>query len=275
MQAALHGIGGFGLSVHIVLNKELPVTVGRSDQVSVSLSHDLALSGVHFLLELQDGQVLLRDLGSRNGTFVNGSRVEGCSLRDGDVISAGQSVFRLHLQNATLHPFAVLSAEPGPLFAILDAAREPRVLELLRLSGCPFHCLHQGKRAAEMEIVAPYLVPLASQINLLQQIVTEGWGKAWGVFFTCSQPVELIGHQLSRALMVALEGDETEVYFRYYDPRVLREILPILDAQQLEQFSGPIDCFLMEDEEPDAMLRIRRSEGAVKVERLTVTPETK
>lgn len=40
------------------------------------------------------------------------------------------------------------------------------------------------------------------------------------------------------------------IYFRFYDPRVLRRFLPVCTPDQLYAFFGPIDYFLFEDEDP-------------------------
>jgi pSer/pThr/pTyr-binding forkhead associated (FHA) protein len=55
------------------------------------------LSKEHVALEAGAGGVVLRDLGSTNGTFANGRRVERAILRDGDELRIGQSVFRVVL----------------------------------------------------------------------------------------------------------------------------------------------------------------------------------
>src|SRR5439155_11949496 len=41
----------------------------------------------------------ISDLGSRNGTFLNGSRIQEAVLFDGDLISAGQTRFRVHIRS--------------------------------------------------------------------------------------------------------------------------------------------------------------------------------
>ncbi len=271
MEATLHGVSG----LRVLVKDGCSVTVGRGDQTTVRISSDFTLSSVHFSLEVREERVLLRDLASTNGTFVNGTRIQSCLLRNGDVILAGQNTFKLATGDEVPNPLAVLSTDAKSLYAVLDAAREPRVLELLRLSNAPFYCLYQGKPAAEMELVAPYLVPLASQPELLRQILEEGWGKAWGIFLHCSEPVQVLWTHLTHSLMVTLEGEETAVYFRYYDPRVLREILPAMDAQQLAELTGPIRQLLMEDEEPDSLVRFTSPGETGKIERIAVVPVMK
>ena len=47
--------------------------------------------------------------------------------------------------------------------------------------------------------------------------------------------------------------DGTPLYFRYYDPRVLRIFLPTCSAAQLKQMFGPVDAFLAESDAGDAV----------------------
>lgn len=58
---------------------------------------DVMLSREHFRIEGRDHAYHLIDLGSTNGTKVNGLRVERVPLREGDVIAAGQSSFQVQL----------------------------------------------------------------------------------------------------------------------------------------------------------------------------------
>jgi S1-C subfamily serine protease len=61
-----------------------PVSIGREDDCDITLTSDGEVSRRHAVLEPQeDGRVLLRDLGSTNGTFVNGRRVTEPVLLDG------------------------------------------------------------------------------------------------------------------------------------------------------------------------------------------------
>jgi serine/threonine-protein kinase len=66
--------------------------VGRSKRAHFQLpSKDKYFSRVHFLVEVNPPQCRLLDLGSRNGTFVNGERVSATDLRHGDRIKAGHT----------------------------------------------------------------------------------------------------------------------------------------------------------------------------------------
>jgi serine/threonine protein kinase len=74
--------------------------VGRSAQVRFSMHEDRLLSREHFRLEMKPPHCVLNDLGSTNGTKVNGLRVETAHLRNGDVITAGDSAFVVRLEQA-------------------------------------------------------------------------------------------------------------------------------------------------------------------------------
>lgn len=72
-----------------------PLRIGRDPANGLRLSHE-TVSRVHAELRRQGGLWVLRDLGSTNGTTVNGRRVIGAAVvRDGDQVSFGQMAFRL------------------------------------------------------------------------------------------------------------------------------------------------------------------------------------
>ena len=66
------------------------LSIGRDEHSSFSIA-DPALSRQHCAIEASDSHVLVRDLGSRNGVFVNGCPVAERHLSDGDVIRIGGS----------------------------------------------------------------------------------------------------------------------------------------------------------------------------------------
>ena len=74
--------------------------VGRSARAAFPMAQDCALSREHFQLDHAPPVCHLVDLGSTNGTKVNGLRVERVLLREGDMISAGDSDFRVHYTEA-------------------------------------------------------------------------------------------------------------------------------------------------------------------------------
>ena len=72
-------------------------TVGKSDENDIALADDATASRLHALLEPFPAGWCVTDLGSANGTWVNGERIWGsCRLRNGDEIRIGRTrlVFR-------------------------------------------------------------------------------------------------------------------------------------------------------------------------------------
>jgi pSer/pThr/pTyr-binding forkhead associated (FHA) protein len=73
----------------------VPVTIGRAADNAVALSEDEFASGHHARIESQRDGVWIIDLGSTNGTFVNGARLDGRrKLREGDVVQVGDTELR-------------------------------------------------------------------------------------------------------------------------------------------------------------------------------------
>src|SRR5579862_9446015 len=87
-------------------------SLGRHPNNSIQLL-DKIVSKEHCILEQREGQFVLRDLGSLNGTYINGERVRGEQLlRHGDEITLGSTRARYDDGTAPLN-FAPLAAGPG------------------------------------------------------------------------------------------------------------------------------------------------------------------
>lgn len=88
--------------------------VGRSRRAHFRLpKEDRYFSRVHFLVEVNPPSCRLMDMGSKNGTFVNGKRVSLVDLRDGDKIEGGKTVLRVRVEReAAAPPGALLALRP-------------------------------------------------------------------------------------------------------------------------------------------------------------------
>jgi serine/threonine-protein kinase len=90
--------------------------VGRSKRAHFRLPvKDRYFSRVHFLVEVNPPHCALLDMGSRNGTYVNGERVTRRALNDGDQVRAGRSVLRVAI--AEVPPQPAPAAEATATFA--------------------------------------------------------------------------------------------------------------------------------------------------------------
>lgn len=79
----------------ITLAKDLTV-VGRREDCDLRLEHK-SVSKMHCVLVKTDGLLLLRDLGSTNGTRVNGQRVRRAALLANDELMIAHFKFKVHL----------------------------------------------------------------------------------------------------------------------------------------------------------------------------------
>ncbi len=147
----------------------------------------------------------------------------------------------------------LLRGEFQPLYALLDAAREPSVLKVLFESNEQYQSLYEGQSGAQLAHFAPYLVKLPPESTLLETLVRQGWGKGWGVYLTSAQPLEEIRRHFRHFLMVRMP-DGKQVYFRFYDPRVLRVFLPTCMSEETKPFFGPLQNYLVEGETSSQLL---------------------
>jgi FHA domain len=70
-------------------------TIGRGGGCTISLPADTFVSQVHARVVERDGQLFVEDLGSTNGTFLNGKQVARTArLRKGDQVQIGSTVLR-------------------------------------------------------------------------------------------------------------------------------------------------------------------------------------
>jgi pSer/pThr/pTyr-binding forkhead associated (FHA) protein len=87
--------------------------VGRRDDCDLCVP--LAdVSRRHCQLNCSDGVLSIRDLGSRNGTYVNGERVEEVSVRPGDYLRIGPLTFMVQIDGEPKEIAPPQQAKPSP-----------------------------------------------------------------------------------------------------------------------------------------------------------------
>jgi adenylate cyclase len=119
-----------------------PLVVGRAPTSDFAII-DPTISRRHAELQVDDaGDVEVRDLGSSNGTFVNGTRVESAKLATGDLVTFGKVAFRLQqvttpspsLSRSTPTILRQLSLrEPNAAIAAVDKSQQ-KLAKLLEVS---------------------------------------------------------------------------------------------------------------------------------------------
>jgi hypothetical protein len=75
------------------------IVIGRSSELDMVLVEDM-VSRKHAKIMIASGTITIEDLGSTNGTFVNGEKVKQARLKEGDRILIGTSILKLIHQGA-------------------------------------------------------------------------------------------------------------------------------------------------------------------------------
>lgn len=239
--------------------------VGRTNRADFVVPHDEMMSSLHLELEWNGKTCLLRSLNGPQGTLVNGAAADVAEVPHGAWIRAGMTDFSLYIEESTppkqssvaTSTEAQLMAErvlrilqagacDAPLFAVLDAAQGDRVLELLRESVETYQSLYEGIQGWAMEDAAPYLVHFSARSRLIERLVREGWGKNWGIYLTTRETFSNVRRHLRRFLLVEEYETRKRMYFRFYDPRVLRAFLPLCTTRQLFAIYDKINALLIE-----------------------------
>jgi hypothetical protein len=97
---ALKFISGKYQGGEFPLKADKQVIVGRSSELDMVLVEDM-VSRKHAKIVISGGKVTIEDLGSTNGTFVNGEKVKQARLKEGDRILIGTSILKLVVSTAT------------------------------------------------------------------------------------------------------------------------------------------------------------------------------
>jgi len=159
----------------------------------------------------------------------------------------------------------LLRSAEGTLYALLDAARDGRIARLLDQSPEEHASLYEGPQGEELAEVAPYLVRLEPHSPLLAELLRRGWGNAWGLYLFSEEPFRLVRRHFRHFLKVRTE-EGRELYFRFYDPRVLRVFLPTCRPDEVLQLFGPVTRFVVEGTDASKALIFSASPAGLHVE---------
>ena len=97
---SLEVIEGSSVGCVFSFTEHSTIVAGRSRNAQMRLSGDRSLSRFHCRFEVRPPECLVIDLGSRNGTLVNGIPIESTSLINGDQIQIGET----HVSVRTIFP---------------------------------------------------------------------------------------------------------------------------------------------------------------------------
>ena len=137
MDAKLVVVGGDAKTKEV--NLRLPAVIGRGREATLTLPHPLVSRQHCELLESPNGTLMIRDLGSLNGTFINNQRITEQELPPGELLTVGTVTFRAvyEVQGDTHPPHKSngnetirTAAVPSQTIATADAAESDMAFEV-------------------------------------------------------------------------------------------------------------------------------------------------
>ncbi len=136
--------------------------------------------------------------------------------------------------------------EGESLYAILDAARNIDIAyQLQNIPNVEYVSLYKGRKEEPMWDAAPYLVRCVRDSEFFNWVIERGWGDSWGIFVTSKASLEDLCKHFQEFLVVRDE-DGKQLYFRFYDPRILPLFLSTCAREQRVEFFGAVNQVLLE-----------------------------
>src|SRR5687767_11582865 len=94
MRLALRFISGKYQGGEFPIEENRAIIVGRSSDLDMVLVEEM-VSRKHAKIEMREGAIQIEDLGSTNGTFVNGERIVKSRLKEGDRVLIGSNILKV------------------------------------------------------------------------------------------------------------------------------------------------------------------------------------
>src|SRR5207237_4675512 len=114
-----------------------PVTVGRAPDNDLSVDN-LAVSSYHARVYFEGGRMVIEDLNSLNGTFVNDLRVERATLHDGDKVHIGKHIIKVDTSGDAPVPWQSARKTAAPRInetMVLDTKERRQMLQQAAAMG--------------------------------------------------------------------------------------------------------------------------------------------
>jgi hypothetical protein len=153
-------------------------------------------------------------------------------------------------------------------YAVLDGASVPDLPKKLFEAEDQSTCLYRGELSDELIHVAPYLVQLRKGSDLSNLIMTESWGRHWGIFAQSEYSLSTMKKHF-RSLLIVDDEAGNSLLFRYYDPRVLVPYVFTCFAEELKLIFGPVKYYFAESFDRSEMFRMHLANDALVETRLS------
>lgn len=198
------------------------ISIGRRHGNDIQLN-DLTVSGRHALITMMGDNIYVDDLGSTNGTLLNGARVAKSLLKHGDVIQTGNYQFTFYSEDEIeyeptmflraeiedtqmINPGAPISAdakgEPLAGVKVLNGPLAKKVLELRK----PFNTL--GFNGVKMAMITR-----STNGYSISSLKSNKLRRANDVPMLNGQPIEMDPAKLKEHDVIELAGTQMEFFY--------------------------------------------------------------
>jgi hypothetical protein len=154
----------------------------------------------------------------------------------------------------------LFSHEDQHVYAVIDGAACPELLEKIDEFKPEHVCLYAGELEPDMEEVAPYLIVLAPGQAFTEWLLDHLWQQSWGILALTPADIRTVRKHL-RSLLLVTAPDGASLYFRYYDPRVLRSYLASIPQDQVADFFGPLEELMFDSSDTGWVLSATLDDG--------------
>jgi len=156
--------------------------------------------------------------------------------------------------------FSALMDRKKKIYVILNAGADPGIPERLEWLDAEYVSLYKGTPEEKYNDMAPYLVHLSAkgknQAELEKWVSHKFMGRDRTIFVESRADINVLLTHFQKFTLVMDESGRG-LFFRFYDPRVLRVYLPTCSPEESEYIFGPdIAAFFMESEDGGAALSV-------------------
>lgn len=148
-------------------------------------------------------------------------------------------------------------------YAVLDGASVTDLPLKLYDFNATNICLYQGELPDDLAYVAPYLVHIPEGAPFTDWVLSECWGKHWGIFAQSQLSMNAMRKHF-RLLLTVYDETGRPMLFRYYDPRVLPTFLKTANHEELDLMFDKVKYYFSETPEKNQLTRFSYRDGRMK-----------
>lgn len=156
---------------------------------------------------------------------------------------------------------ALLFADDGEhTYAIVDGASCDELISHLDEMEPDYWCLYAGELESDVEAAAPHLVELVRGAPFTDWLLRNMFGPHWGIVLRSPLDIRAMRKHF-RTFLLVRDPSGSSLYFRYYDPRVLKNFIRIGAPEKVSRILGSAAFIVLEKEGPDSVILLIRKDG--------------